>query len=106
MAAYVLASVGMGFAYPRTSVAMLDATTDADRGFNASALQVADSLGAALALSVSGIAYASAQRADLDPFPVVYGLAVVIGVAGVVAAARPRRESGTTVDRDPRAPIA
>lgn len=88
VAAYVLASVGMGFAYPRTSVAMLAATTDADRGFNSSALQVADSLGAALALSVSGIAYASAQRADLDPFPVVYGLAVGIGVAGVIAAWR------------------
>ena len=91
VAAYVLASVGMGFAYPRTSVAMLDATTDADRGFNASALQVADSLGAALALSVSGIAYATAQRADLDPFPVVYGLAVAIGALGVVAAVRAPR---------------
>lgn len=88
VAAYVLASVGMGFAYPRTSVAMLAATTDSDRGFNASALQVADSLGAALALSVSGIAYAAAQRADLDPFPVVYALAVAIGAAGVVAAVR------------------
>ena len=88
VAAYVLASVGMGFAYPRTSVAMLAATTDADRGFNASALQVADSLGAALALSISGIAYASAERAGLDPFPVVYALAVGIAVIGVVAAVR------------------
>jgi predicted MFS family arabinose efflux permease len=93
VATYVLASVGMGFAYPRTSVAMLAATTDADRGFNSSALQVADSLGAALALSVSGIAYASAGRADIDPFPVVYGLAVLIAVVGVLAALR---ASGST----------
>ncbi|WP_210651202.1 MFS transporter [Nocardioides sp. SYSU D00065] len=91
VAAYVLASVGMGFAYPRTGVAMLAATTDEDRGFNSSALTVADSLGAALALSVSGIAYASAERADLDPFPAVYALAVAIGVLGVLVAARAAR---------------
>ena len=90
IAAYVFASVGMGFAYPRTSVAMLAVTTDADRGFNSSALSVADSLGAALALSVSGIAYAVAVRADLDPFPVVYAIAVAIGVLGVVVATRTR----------------
>ena len=88
IAAYVFASVGMGFAYPRTSVAMLAVTTDADRGFNSSALSVADSLGAALALSLSGIAYAVAVRSDLDPFPVVYAIAVAIGVLGVLAARR------------------
>ncbi len=88
IAAYVFASVGMGFAYPRTSVAMLSVTTDADRGFNSSALSVADSLGAALALSLSGIAYAVAVRSDLDPFPVVYAIAVAIGVLGVLAARR------------------
>ncbi len=88
IAAYVFASIGMGFAYPRTSVAMLAVTTDADRGFNSSALSVADSLGAALALALSGIAYASAVRAEVDPFPVVYAVAVGIGVLGVLAARR------------------
>ena len=73
---------------PRTSVAMLAVTTDADRGFNSSALSVADSLGAALALSLSGIAYAVAVRSDVDPFPVVYAIAVGIGVLGVLAARR------------------
>ena len=103
IAAYVFASIGMGFAYPRTGVSMLASATDEDRGFNSSALTVADSLGAALALSVSGIAYAAAVRADLDPFPVVYGLAVVIGALGVFtgirAAARPdhrRRSDAST----------
>lgn len=89
VAAYVLASVGMGFAYPRTGVAMLASATDEDRGFNSSALTVADSLGAALALSVSGIAYAAAVRAGVDPFPVVYLLAVAIGGVGVLAGIRP-----------------
>ena len=90
---YVLASVGMGFAYPRTSVAMLAASTDRDRGFNSSALSVADSLGAALALALAGVAYAVARDAGADPFPVVYVLASAIAVLGVLVATR-TRETG------------
>ncbi len=86
--AYVFASIGMGFAYPRTSVAMLAVTTDEDRGFNSSALSVSDSLGAALALSLSGIAYTAAMRGGMDPFPAVYAIAVAIAALGVVAAWR------------------
>ena len=48
VAAYVVSGAGMGFGYPRTGVAMLAASTDADRGFNSSALSIADSLGGAL----------------------------------------------------------
>lgn len=87
-AAYVLAGAGMGFAYPRTGVAMLEASTDRDRGFNSSALSIADSLGAALALSVAGAAFAVAERSGPDPFLVVFSLAAVGGVLGVAAASR------------------
>jgi MFS family permease len=87
-AAYVLAGAGMGFAYPRTGVAMLEASTDRDRGFNSSALTVADSLGAALALSVAGAAFAAAERQDLDPFLTVFTFAAVAAVLGVLAASR------------------
>ena len=90
IAAYVLAGAGMGFAYPRTSVAMLAESTDHDRGWNSSALSVADSLGAALALSVSGVAFAAAERGGADPFLVVYALAGAIGALGVLAALRTR----------------
>lgn len=86
--AYVLAGAGMGFAYPRTGVAMLAASSDADRGFNSSALTVAESLGAALALSAAGVAFAAARTAGSDPFLAVYVLATVIGAVAVVAAAR------------------
>jgi MFS family permease len=92
-ASYVLAGAGMGFGYPRTSVAMLAVSTDRDRGFNSSALSIADSLGAALALSVSGVVFAAAQRADRDPFLAVFVLGGTIAVLGVVAAARTRAES-------------
>ncbi|NPC42001.1 MFS transporter [Nocardioides sp. zg-1230] len=89
-AAYVLAGAGMGFAYPRTGVAMLEASTDRDRGFNSSALTVADSLGAALALSVAGAAFAAAERQGLDPFLTVFTFAAVAAVLGVLAATRTR----------------
>ncbi|MDR7254653.1 MFS family permease [Nocardioides sp. BE266] len=89
-AAYVLAGAGMGFAYPRTGVAMLEVSTDRDRGFNSSALSVADSLGAALALSVAGAAFAAAERQDADPFATVFVLAALGGALGVLAASRTR----------------
>lgn len=89
-AAYVLAGAGMGFAYPRTGVAMLEASTDRDRGFNSSALSVADSLGAALALSSAGALFAAADRSGHDPFLAVFTAAAALGVVGVVAAARTR----------------
>lgn len=88
VAAYVLAGAGMGFAYPRTSVAMLEVSSDRDRGANSSALTVADSLGAALALSIAGSAFAAAERGTLDPFLTVFVFAAAAAVLGVVAATR------------------
>ena len=85
----------MGFGYPRTSVAMLDASTDRDRGFNSSALSIADSLGAALALSVSGVVFAAAARGGADPFLSVFAVASPSAVVGVGhrRAAPPARQS-------------
>ena len=88
MASYVVAGAGMGLGYPRTSVAMLDESTDEDRGFNSAAIALADSRGAALALSVSGVVFGTAGRLGLDPFVSVLALAVATGVLGVAAAAR------------------
>ena len=88
MAGYVVAGAGMGFGYPRTGVAMLSASTDADRGFNSSALSIADSLGGALSLSLSGIVFGIAQRAGADPFVAVFVLAAGIAVVGVLTASR------------------
>lgn len=90
VAAFGVAGAGMGFGYPRTSVAMLAASSDEDRGFNSSALSIADSLGAALSLSVAGVAFAAAARGGLEPFQAVYGVAVCCAVAAVLAARRTR----------------
>ena len=85
---YVLAGAGMGFGYPRTGVAMLAASTDTDRGFNSSALSIADSLGGAISLSASGIVFAVATRAGADAFLAVFVLALVLGAVSVVTARR------------------
>ncbi len=101
VAAYVVAGAGMGFSYPRTSVAMLDASTDADRGFNSSALNMADSMGAALALSISGIVFGSAHQIGGDRFVAVFVLAVGLAVLGAIAA---RRTEPGTVPASPTLP--
>jgi MFS family permease len=85
---YVLAGAGMGFGYPRTGVAMLAASSDADRGFNSSALSIADSLGGAISLAASGVVFAAATRAGADAFLAVFVLALAIGVLSVVSARR------------------
>lgn len=89
-AAYVFAGAGMGFAYPRTGVAMLESSGDADRGANAAALTVSDSLGAALALAVTGVVFGLTDQARGNPFVAVLLVAVVCGVLGVAAASRSR----------------
>ena len=88
--AFVLAGAGMGFGFSRTGVAMLAASSEDDRGFNSSALSIADSISAALALSVCGIGYELARGVGSDPFLVVFGVAVVFAVGAVVTAARTR----------------
>lgn len=90
IASFVVAGTGMGFAYPRTSVAVLAVSTDRDRGFNSAALTVADSLGAALTLALAGVAFSAAERAGLDPFLVVFLLAATLGLVGTTAASRTR----------------
>ena len=86
----VPAGAVMGFGSPLTSVAMLAASSDRDRGFNSSAISIADSLGAALALSAAGVAFGAADRAGADPFLAVFGVAVAIGVLATLTASRTR----------------
>jgi hypothetical protein len=87
---YVVAGAGMGLAYPRTSVAMLLDSGDSDRGFNSAALSIADSLGGALTIAASGVAFAVATRTGSDPFVGALSVACIVGVLAVVSAARTR----------------
>lgn len=85
---YVVAGAGMGFAYPRTGVAMLQASTDADRGFNSAALNAADSMGGALSLALAGLVFATVEAAGGDPFTAVYTFSALVAVVAVASAAR------------------
>ena len=89
--AYAVAGAGMGLGYPRTGVAMLAASTRDDRGFNSAALSIADALGAALALSVSGVAFATAERAGSDPFLAAFGVGRRVRGAGRAGGGQDRR---------------
>ncbi|HEY1530079.1 MAG TPA: MFS transporter [Galbitalea sp.] len=58
MAAWGLASAGMGLSYPRLSVLTLQYSTPSEQGFNSSAMSIADSGGASLSLAITGIIFA------------------------------------------------
>ncbi|HEU4807727.1 MAG TPA: MFS transporter [Homoserinimonas sp.] len=78
---------GMGLMYPRLSVMTLALSTKANQGFNSSALSISDSLGAALALSMTGIVFTGLAASGLS-FPGVFAFAALIAVAAVVVAPR------------------
>jgi predicted MFS family arabinose efflux permease len=86
--AFVAAAGGMGFSYPRTSVAMLALSTDVDRGSNSAAINAADSMGAALSIAVAGLVMALAESADVAPFVPLYLLTAALAVLSLVAARR------------------
>jgi MFS family permease len=100
VATYVLAGAGMGLAYPRTSVAMLADSGDSDRGFNSAALSIADSLGGALTISASGVAFAVASRAGADPFVSALAVGTAVAALSVLAASRTRRSRNVGVVAD------
>jgi MFS family permease len=85
VAAYGVGAAGMGFGYPRTSVATLAVSTDADRGFNSSSLSIADSLGGALALAICGVVFATAGA---EPFAAVFVVAIAWSVLAALSALR------------------
>jgi predicted MFS family arabinose efflux permease len=87
-AAYVLAGAGMGFAYPRTSVSMLGESGASERGFNSAALSIADALGGATTIAVSGAVFAAVQRTAGDPFVAALAVGCCAGLLAVVTSTR------------------
>jgi MFS family permease len=82
-----LGGAGMGLMYPRLSVMTLALSTKANQGFNSSALSISDSLGAALALAMTGIVFTGLAASGLS-FPGVFALTALIAVVAVVVAPR------------------
>ncbi|MET0788051.1 MAG: MFS transporter [Cellulomonas sp.] len=94
---WTLAGAGMGLAYPRLTVLVLAYSTPGSQGVNSSALSIADSIGAAIALALTGLAFSLAAG---NPFTAALSVAAVFAlgaalVAPRVGAGRPQAEDAT-----------
>ncbi|WP_051423372.1 MFS transporter [Arthrobacter sp. MA-N2] len=91
IAGWLFAGAGMGLMYPRLSVMTLALSTPEDQGFNSSAMSIADSLGGALSLAVTGLVF-SAMTTAAASFPAsfsgVFALTAGIAVIGLLIAPR------------------
>lgn len=85
--AWFFAGGGMGLMYPRLSVMMLALSTRDTEGFNSSAMSIADSLGGALALAVTGLVFA-AFATPAASFAGVFAFAALLAVAAMLVAPR------------------
>ncbi|WP_157887750.1 MFS transporter [Frondihabitans sp. PAMC 28766] len=85
---WTITGFGMGFMYPRFAVLTLKWSGDDEKGFNSSALTIADSAGGAVVLALAGAAFgvlggAGAAGAFVACFGIAGAVAVVaLGVSG------------------------
>jgi MFS family permease len=86
---WALAGAGMGFMYPRFSVLVLRWSRDDEKGFNSSALTIADSSGSAIALAVTGAAFLQLGGAD-EPaaFVACFAVAAVVALTALLVSGR------------------
>ncbi|WP_284983104.1 MFS transporter [Arthrobacter sp. efr-133-TYG-118] len=87
IAGWLFAGAGMGLMYPRLSVMTLALSKPEDQGFNSSAMSIADSLGGALSLAVTGLVF-SALTTTAATFAGVFALTAGIAVVGLIIAPR------------------
>jgi MFS family permease len=94
-----LSGIGAGLVMPSAGVILLDATTDATRGRDTSALHLGDSCAAALATSIGGGLLAAAARGAL-PYTAAFAIAAVamcvLAGAGALLAPRARPLAAAT----------
>ncbi|MHC5797166.1 MFS transporter [Lacisediminihabitans sp. FW035] len=91
---WVVGGGGMGLVYPRTSVMTLGLSDQAEQGFNSSALSISDSLGAAIALALTGVVFGALTRVGETAaggswaFAGSFGIAVLFAIVAVGVARR------------------
>jgi MFS family permease len=91
--AWLFAGLGAGLTMPTSSVLLLKHTTDADRGADSAALQLADTTMAALTTGLAGVLVAAAARRAIgygSAFLVIDAVMVLIALVGVAVAGRAR----------------
>ncbi|MBT0995801.1 MFS transporter [Cellulomonas sp. DKR-3] len=89
VSAWALAGAGMGLTYARQTVLVLRLSPPGAEGTNSSAISVADSIGASLALSVTGVLFTSvAHRGGPVPYATCLALAAVMALGSALVALR------------------
>jgi MFS family permease len=79
VAGWALAGGGMGLMYPRMSVMTLAYSSEAEQGFNSSALSISDALGSAFSLAATAVVFAALlPQGGVVPFAGVFALTGVI----------------------------
>jgi MFS family permease len=97
-AVWPIAGLGAGFALTSSSVVLLEATNDADRGSDSASLQLADSSMSALCTAFSGALVASAAHGRISygaGLAIVYLVMSALGLAAIARASRLRRPVGS-----------
>ncbi|KQQ28873.1 MFS transporter [Frondihabitans sp. Leaf304] len=91
---WTITGFGMGFVYPRFSVLVLRYSHDDERGFNSSALTIADSAGAAVVLGLNGAVFGLlGGSSEPAAFVACFAVAAAVAVLGLAVSGRavPRR---------------
>lgn len=99
---WTVAGAGMGLIYARLTVLVLAYSSPGSQGTHSSALSIADSIGAALALALTGLAFTTALAAVAGPdVPFTASLVVALVFACGAAIVAPRvgaRQAEVTAD--------
>jgi MFS family permease len=91
---WFLGGAGMGFAYPRITVLTFEYSSPAEQGFNSSALAIADSGGAAIALALGAVAFSEAGGPGSKPsFVATFAFSLVVGILALLVSARVSKRS-------------
>lgn len=102
---WAVGGFGMGLTYARQTVLVLRYSSAGAAGTNSSALSVADSIGASMALSVTGVVFAGvAHRGGDAPYVACLALTTLLGIGAAlvarrtVAGAQPAGSTGEPAD--------
>ena len=88
-AAWVLAGAGMGLMFPRISALVLAASNERDQGGNSAAMAIADAVGGATAISLTGLVFTAVGPAsELAPFVAALVLTTVLAAGALVVSRR------------------
>ncbi len=88
VSSWTLAGGGMGLVYSRLTVLVLAYSAPGTQGINSSALSIADSIGAALALALTGLAFSAADGGPDAPFGAALAVATAFAVGGAFVGPR------------------